>query len=46
VMSGGLTLDAVPTVGKHLGGHFHAIFSMPAGRTLTGDFSVDALTMP
>jgi hypothetical protein len=39
--SGGITLDAVPAAGAHLGGHFHATFTMPAGRALDGDFSVD-----
>lgn len=44
--SGGLTLDAVPTVGQHLGGHFHATFSTPMGRSLDGDFSVDKVIQP
>jgi hypothetical protein len=46
IAMGGITLDAVPTVGKHLGGHFHAVFSRPAGRALSGDFSTDSVAAP
>jgi hypothetical protein len=45
-MTGGITLDVVPTIGKSLSGHFHATFSNPAGRTLSGNFSVDSLAQP
>ena len=41
IATGTLTLDAVPAAAMHLGGSFGATFTMPAGRSLHGDFSVD-----
>lgn len=46
IATGTLTLDAVPTANMHLGGSFGATFTMPAGRSLHGDFSVDKVGKP
>lgn len=39
MMTGTLTLESVPKTGAELTGHFRALLSAPAGRTLNGDFS-------
>lgn len=44
--TGSVTLDAVPTAGSPLSGSFSATFTMPQGRSLHGEFRVDAVKKP
>ena len=46
LMSGSLTLDAVPAAGMPLGGSFSAAFTMPSGRSVRGEFRVDKVGQP